>query len=157
MSAELPHVGSAAPDFTAPVSAEENLTLSDLKGQTVVLYFYPKDSTPGCTTEACDFRDNIARLTSLNVKVIGVSKDSLKRHSNFATKHELPFPLVSDENTTICEDYGVWKEKSMYGKTFMGIERTTLLIDDQGIVRQVWPKVKVKGHVDDVIAAVEAL
>ena len=157
MSTELPQVGSAAPDFTAPVSAEETLTLSDLKGQTVVLYFYPKDSTPGCTTEACDFRDNIARLTSLNVKVIGVSRDSLKRHSNFATKHQLPFPLVSDENTTICEDYGVWKEKSMYGKTFMGIERTTLLIDARGIVRQVWPRVKVKGHVNDVIAAIEAL
>ena len=153
----LPAIGSTAPDFTAPISPERTLTLSDLRGQIVVLYFYPKDSTPGCTTEACDFRDSFTRLTGLNVAVVGVSKDSLKRHHNFSTKYNLPFPLVCDDGTNICENYGVWVEKSMYGKRFMGIERTTFLIDAHGLIRQVWSRVKVKGHVAEVIAAIEQL
>ena len=153
----LPTIGSTAPDFTAPISPEQTLTLSDLMGQIVVLYFYPKDSTPGCTTEACDFRDSFTRLTGLNVAVVGVSKDSLKRHQNFATKYNLPFPLVCDDGTDICEKYGVWVEKSMYGKRFMGIERTTFLIDAHGLIRQIWSRVKVKGHVAEVIAAIEQL
>lgn len=149
--------GKKAPAFALPRDGGEKISLKDFKGKPVVLYFYPKDMTPGCTTEACDFRDLHPDFEKLDAAVIGISKDSVKRHDNFRTKHELPFALASDEDGDVCERYGVWKEKSMYGKTFMGIERTTVLIDGNGVVRRIWPKVKVKGHAEEVLDAVRAL
>jgi len=128
-----------------------------LKGRPVILYFYPKDSTPGCTTEACDFRDLTPDFSKIDAEIVGVSKDSVKRHDNFKAKHELPFSLVSDEDGDVCERYGVWVEKNMYGRKFMGIERATFLIDAKGVVRKIWRKVKVKGHAEDVLEAVKAL
>ncbi len=142
--------GSQAPDFTLPTDGNGEITLSSLKGQKVVLYFYPKDNTPGCTTEACGFNDALPEFDKLNATVIGISKDSVKKHDNFKGKYDLKFTLASDENGDICERYGVWKEKSMYGKTFMGIERTTFLIDEDGKITHIWPKVKVKGHIEEV-------
>lgn len=150
-------IGDAAPDFNMPVPGGKAASLHDLKGKNIVLYFYPKDSTPGCTQEAKDFRDNIEIFNELNTEIIGVSKDSISSHAKFAEKHCLPFRLGSDETSGVCEAYGVWKEKSMYGKKYIGIERTTLLIDGNGIIRQIWPKVKVTGHVDEVIKALKAL
>jgi len=150
-------IGDKAPDFRLPTDGGGELGLVDLKGKTVVLYFYPKDSTPGCTTEAEDFRDRIADFERAGAAIVGASKDSIKRHDNFKAKHDLPFPLISDEGGSLCEDYGVWKKKKLYGREFMGIERTTFLIDGDGVVRQVWRKVKVKGHADAVLEAVQAL
>jgi len=152
-----PQPGDKAPDFTAPTDGGDALTLSSLKGKNVVLYFYPKDDTPGCTTEACGFRDNMAALAGSGTVVLGVSRDSVKRHDNFKAKYELPFRLVSDEDGAICEAYGVWVEKVNYGRTYMGIERATFLIDAKGVVRQVWRKVRVKGHVEAVCEAAAAL
>ncbi len=143
--------GAVAPDFTLPGDGGAQISLSDFKGQKVVLYFYPKDDTPGCTTESCDFRDNLSALNDLNAAVIGVSKDSPQSHDKFKAKHGLNFPLASDAEGDVCERYGVWKEKSMYGKTYMGIERTTFLIGEDGRIERVWNKVKVKDHVRDVI------
>lgn len=149
-------IGGTAPDFALPDDNGGTLALSDLRGKKVVLYFYPKDDTPGCTLEAQDF----ARLHDAFVKtgtaVVGVSKDDVKKHGKFKAKYCLPFPLVSD-NAQMCEDYGVWVEKSMYGKKYMGIERTTLLIDAQGIITRIWPKVKVTGHAEEVLEAVQRL
>jgi len=150
-------VGDTAPNFTLPTDGGRELSLADLKGKKVVLYFYPKDSTPGCTTQAQGFRDLKDDFEAANCIVIGASKDSIKRHDNFKTKQELNFDLVSDENSDLCETYGVWQEKSMYGKTFWGIVRTTFLIDENGVIQAVWPKVKVKGHVEDVLDRVKAL
>lgn len=150
-------VGDQAPDFTLPTDGGRELSLAELKGKKVVLYFYPKDSTPGCTTQAQGFRDLKDQFDAANCVVVGVSKDSIKRHDNFKAKQELNFDLVSDENSDLCEQYDVWKEKSMYGKTFWGIVRTTFLIDEDGIVRTIWPKVKVKGHVEEVLEAVKSL
>ena len=150
-------VGDIAPDFTAPIQGNGELTLSSLKGQAVVLYFYPKDSTPGCTTEACDFRDAQSDFAKLNAKVIGVSKDSIKRHDNFIAKNTLNFDLVADLDGEICEAYGVWVLKKLYGREYMGIERATFLIDAQGVVQKIWRKVKVKNHVAEVKAALEEL
>ncbi|KLN59566.1 alkyl hydroperoxide reductase [Kiloniella spongiae] len=150
-------IGDLAPDFTAPIQGNEELSLSSLKGQAVVLYFYPKDSTPGCTTEACDFRDAQPDFTKLNAKVIGVSKDSVKRHDNFIAKNTLNFDLVADLDGEICEAYGVWILKKLYGREYMGIERATFLIDAKGIVQRIWRKVKVKNHVEEVKSALEAL
>jgi peroxiredoxin Q/BCP len=133
------------------------VSLKDLMGKNVVLYFYPKDSTPGCTTEACAFRDLMPDFSKVDAEVIGVSKDSIKRHDNFKAKYELPFLLASDADGDVCERYGVWVEKSMYGKKFMGIERATFLIDGKGKVRKVWRKVKVAGHAEAVLEAVQAL
>ena len=149
--------GDKAPDFDLPTNNGGSLSMKALKGKTVVLYFYPKDMTPGCTTEAEDFRDHIKDFEKAGAVVVGVSKDSVKRHDNFTAKHELPFQLVSDEEGHLCEDYGVWLEKSMYGKKFMGIQRATFIIDGSGVIQHVWPKVKVKGHVTDVLATVQAL
>jgi peroxiredoxin Q/BCP len=143
--------GDKAPSFTMPVDDDSNISLSDFAGQNLILYFYPKDDTPGCTTEACDFSENLSQFNTLDTAVIGVSKDSVAKHKKFKTKHNLNFPLASDEHTSVCEDYGVWTEKSMYGKTYMGIERTTFLIDGTGVIQHVWPKVKVKGHIEDVL------
>jgi thioredoxin-dependent peroxiredoxin len=149
--------GSAAPDFTLPRDGGANVTLSTLRPGKVVLYFYPKDDTPGCTLEAQDFNARLAEFTAARTTVIGISKDSVKSHDKFCKKHGLGIILASDENGTTCEDYGVWLEKSMYGKTYMGIERTTVLIDGVGKVARVWNKVSVKGHADEVLAAAKAL
>ena len=134
--------GKKAPAFSG---------LKDAKGQWLVLYFYPKDNTSGCTTEACDFRDNMKRLSSKKVVVIGVSPDSAKSHDKFIEKYDLNFTLIADEDKKVCEKYDVWKEKSMYGRKYMGVVRTTYLIDPKGKIVHTWPKVKVKGHVDDVL------
>lgn len=149
--------GQIAPDFTLPRDGGGSLTLSALRPGKVVLYFYPKDDTPGCTLEAQDFSARLADFTAAGCTVIGVSKDSVKAHDKFCQKHALSIILVSDEAGHTCEAYGVWLEKSMYGKTYMGIERTTVLIDAAGMVAQVWNKVSVKGHADEVLAAVRAM
>ncbi|MBW6419477.1 thioredoxin-dependent thiol peroxidase [Celeribacter sp. PS-C1] len=149
-------LGTTAPDFTLPRDGGSDVTLSDLKGQKVVIYFYPKDNTPGCTTEALDFTALKSEFEAAGVAVFGISKDSVKKHENFCAKHDLGIPLLSDENGTVCEDYGVWAEKKMYGKTFWGITRATYLIDEEGKIAQVWPKVKVAGHAADVLEASKA-
>lgn len=149
--------GQTAPDFTLPRDGGTTITLSALRPGKVVLYFYPKDDTPGCTLEAQDFTARLADFTAAGATVIGLSKDSVKAHDKFCKKHGLSIVLASDEGGTTCEDYGVWLEKSMYGKIYMGIERTTVLIDSAGVVAQVWNKVSVKGHADEVLAAVRAL
>ena len=146
-----------APDFTLPTDGNGNLSLSSLKGKKIVVYFYPKDDTSGCTTQACGFRDHLPDFTGIDAVVIGISKDSVKSHDKFKTKHGLNFILASDENNDTCERFGVWKEKSMYGKKYMGIERSTFLINAAGIIRQEWRNVKVPGHVEAVLAAVKAL
>lgn len=149
--------GDMAPDFTLPRDGGGDLTLSALRPRKVVLYFYPKDDTPGCTLEAQDFTARVADFDAAGTVVIGVSKDSIKAHDKFCKKHGLRIALVSDEQGHTCEDYGVWVEKSMYGKTYMGVERTTFLIDGAGKVARVWNKVSVKGHADEVLAAAQAL
>jgi peroxiredoxin Q/BCP len=149
--------GSTAPDFTLPRDGGATVTLSSFRPGKVVLYFYPKDDTPGCTLEAQDFNARLAEFTAAGATVIGVSKDSVKSHDKFCKKHGLSIVLASDETGHTCEDYGVWVEKSMYGKTYMGVERTTVLIDGAGKVARVWNKVSVKGHADEVLAAVKAL
>jgi peroxiredoxin Q/BCP len=149
--------GQTAPDFTLPRDGDASVTLSALRPGKVVLYFYPKDDTPGCTLEAQDFNARLAEFAAAGATVIGISKDSVKSHDKFCRKHGLSIILASDEGGHTCEDYGVWLEKSMYGKTYMGIERTTVLIDGAGKVAQVWNKVSVKGHADEVLGAVKAL
>ena len=149
------HPGDTAPDFTLPRADGEAVTLSDLQGP-VVLYFYPRDDTPGCTKQAIAFTDRQADFAAHGATILGVSKDPLPSHEKFAAKHDLKIALLSDAEGTVCEDYGVWVDKKMYGKTFKGIERTTFLICDGAIVR-VWPKVKVPGHVDEVLDAVKGL
>lgn len=149
--------GTPAPDFTLPRDGGGEIALSALRGRKVVLYFYPKDDTPGCTTEALDFTARAADFAAANTMVIGISKDSVKKHEKFVAKHGLGIALASDELGQTCEDYGVWVEKSMYGKTYLGIERSTFLIDAAGKVVQVWRKVTVKGHADEVLAAARAL
>lgn len=149
--------GAKAPDFSLPSSEGKNVKLSDFKGQTVVLYFYPKDDTPGCTQEACDFRDSIKEFKKKGAMVLGVSPDSLKKHDKFIEKFKLPFPLLSDEEKKVLNQYGVWKEKSMYGRKYMGVERTTVVIDPQGKIARIFPKVKVTGHSDEVLEAVTLL
>jgi len=146
-----------APDFTLPRDGGGSVTLSALRPGKVVLYFYPKDDTPGCTLEAQDFNARLADFTAAGATVIGISKDSVKSHDKFCKKHGLGIVLASDEGSTTCEDYGTWVEKSMYGKTYMGITRATFLIGGDGKVAKVWPKVSVKGHADEVLAAVQAL
>ena len=148
-------VGSMAPNFTLASDTGETVTLSDLKGKKVVLYFYPKDNTSGCTKEACDFRDALPDFDRQNVVVLGVSKDSLKSHASFRQKQNLNFPLLSDETCEVCEKYGVWVEKSMYGRKYMGIDRATFLIDEQGTVQAVWRKVKVPGHIDNILKSID--
>ena len=150
-------IGHPAPDFTLPRDGGETITLSALRPGKVVLYFYPKDDTPGCTLEAQDFTALAAEFAGAGTTVIGVSKDSVKAHDKFCKKHGLSVILASDETGQTCEDYGVWGEKSMYGKVYMGITRATVLIDGAGNVAQVWPKVSVKGHADEVLAAARAL
>ena len=143
--------GDKAPDFTATTDGGETVKLKDLRGKKVVLYFYPKDNTPGCTQEACDFRDSITKFRRKGVVVLGVSPDSVKSHKKFKAKFDLPFPLLADEDHAIAEAYGAWQEKSMYGKKYMGIVRSTFLIDEKGKIAEVHEKVKVKGHVDQLL------
>ena len=152
--AEL-NIGSVAPDFTLPTDNKGEVTLSSLKGRKIVLFFYPKDDTPGCTKEACGFRDELPQFEAENAKIIGISKCSVKKHDKFKTKHELNFPLASDENGNVCEQYGVWVEKNMYGRKYMGIERSTFLIDEDGKISAIWRKVKVPGHVEEVREALK--
>ncbi len=147
-------IGNRAPSFKMPADDGSTLESKNLKGRNVVLYFYPKDDTPGCTKEAIAFRDHIKNFEKLNTIIVGVSKDSVKKHEKFKAKYDLNFSLGSDEEADVCEKFGVWKEKSMYGRTYMGIERSTFLIDSTGTLRAEWRKVKVPGHVEEVIAAV---
>jgi peroxiredoxin Q/BCP len=149
--------GATAPDFTLPTDSGGSVTLSALKGQTIILYFYPKDDTTGCTSEACGFRDAEASFKGAKSKVIGISKDSVASHDKFKKKYNLPFTLASDKDGHVCEDYGTWAEKSMYGRKYFGIERTTFLIGADGVIKQVWNKVKVSGHVAEVLKAAGAL
>jgi len=149
--------GTTAPLFELPRDGGETIKLDDLKGQNVVLFFYPRDDTSGCTKEAIGYTENLAAFETANTRVLGISKDSIKKHDKFRDKHGLGVALLSDENSTVCEDYGVWVEKSMYGKTYMGIERSTYLIDATGKITNVWRKVKVAGHVDAVLAAAQAI
>jgi peroxiredoxin Q/BCP len=149
--------GDRAPDFTLPTDGDGSITLSMLAGKKVVLYFYPKDDTSGCTAEACAFRDSFPDFDGAGAVVIGISKDSVAAHDKFKKKHALPFLLASDANSAVCEKYGVWVEKSMYGRKYMGIERSTFLIDEQGTIRGVWRKVKVPGHAAAVLQAARAL
>jgi peroxiredoxin Q/BCP len=157
MTTQIPEPGTAAPDFTLPRDGGESVTLSSFRPGKVVLYFYPKDDTPGCTLEAQDFTARAAEFAAAGTTVIGISKDSVKAHDKFCKKHGLQIILASDEEGQTCEDYGVWAEKSMYGKTYMGITRATFLIDGTGKIARVWPKVSVKGHADEVLAAAQAL
>ena len=149
--------GQPAPDFTTPRDGGGTLTLSDLRPKAVVLYFYPKDDTSGCTREALDFTAHASAFDAAGAVVVGVSKDPVKAHDRFIAKHDLGIALVSDAESDICERYGTWAEKSMYGKKYMGIERTTVLIDGAGKVVRVWNKVKVPGHVAEVLEAVKGL
>lgn len=146
-------VGKKAPGFTLFDSDNSKVSLSDFKGKKVVLYFYPKDMTPGCTKEACDFRDGFPNFQKLKAVILGVSIDLVGLHKKFKDKYELPFVLLSDADKKVVQQYGVWKEKSMYGRKYMGIERTTFVIDADGVIRKIFQKVKVSGHADEVMQA----
>jgi peroxiredoxin Q/BCP len=148
----IPQAGSKAPEFELPDHTGKTVSLSQFAGKNVVLYFYPKDDTPGCTVEACNFRDEHSALEKAGAVVLGVSPDTTKSHQKFATKFSLPFPLLADTEHKVAEAYGAWGEKSNYGRTYMGIIRSTFLIDPQGNVKHVWPKVKVNGHVNEVLS-----
>jgi peroxiredoxin Q/BCP len=148
-------VGQKAPDFTLLNDSGKPVKLSDLKGKAIVLYFYPKDDTPGCTKEACAFRDGLSEIKDRGAEVFGVSADSVESHKKFRKKFELNFPLLADTEKKVVEAYGVWKEKSMYGKKYMGIERTTFIIDKLGKISHIFPKVKVDEHYDQVLEALE--
>lgn len=149
-------IGDTVPDFSAPATSGLNFKLSDYKGKSnLVLYFYPKDSTPGCTTEGKDFRDRYDEFQSLDTEIFGISKDSMKRHDNFKAKQEFPFELISDESGEVCELFGVWQLKKTFGKEYMGIVRSTFLINKEGVVQQIWDKVKVKGHAEEVLETIK--
>jgi peroxiredoxin Q/BCP len=149
--------GTPAPNFKLPDQNGKEHVLEKFRGQWIVLYFYPKDMTPGCTTEACTFRDEFPRFKSANALVFGISKDSVQRHAKFAEKYQLPFTLLSDESGDTCAKYDVWKEKSLYGKKYMGIVRSTYIIDPQGNIAKVYPKVKVKEHASEVLSDLDDL
>ncbi len=153
----MPDIGEIAPDFTLPRDGGGSVTLSALRPKAVALYFYPKDDTPGCTVEALDFTAQAATFDAAGATILGISKDPVTAHDKFVKKHSLGIALVSDEASDTCERYGTWVEKSMYGKTYMGIERTTVLIDGSGKIARIWRKVKVEGHAAEVLAAVRAL
>ena len=148
-------VGQKAPDFTVMNDKGEKVKLSDYKGKKIVLYFYPKDDTPGCTKEACAFRDGISKIKAKGAVVLGVSPDSVESHKKFRDKFELNFPLLADTDKKVVETYGTWKEKSMYGRKYMGVERTTFIIDEQGKISHIFPKVKVGEHYDEVLEALK--
>jgi peroxiredoxin Q/BCP len=149
-----PVLNRVAPDFKCPATGDQTIHLKSLRGKKVVIYFYPKDSTPGCTTEGQDFRDLHARFRRRNTVILGVSRDSLASHEKFKAKQKFPFDLLSDPDETLCRKYDVIKEKSLYGRKFMGVERSTFLIDEKGKLRKEWRKVKVKGHAAEVLDAV---
>lgn len=150
-------LGKAAPDFSMPTDGGGSVSLSGLKGHWAVLYFYPKDDTPGCTKEAIAFTDHIKAFDALGAKIIGISRDTVAKHDKFKAKHELLVTLASDEDGKMTEAYGVWVEKSMYGKTYMGIQRATVLLNPAGEVAHIWPKVKVKEHAEDVLETLKSL
>lgn len=150
-------IGDKAPDFDLPGDGGKKVKLSALKGRTVIVYFYPKDDTPGCTKEACGFNDALPDFGKAKAEVIGISRDSVASHDKFAGKYKLRFRLASDEDGKACEAYGTWVEKSMYGRKYMGIERATFLVDAKGVIRGIWRKVKVPGHVEEVLAAARGL
>ena len=150
-------VGDKAPDFTIATDGGGTFCLSEMMGHNVIIYFYPKDDTPGCTKEACEFRDSLPGFSKSSLKIIGISKDTVAKHDKFTSKYELPFTLGADVEGAVCEAYGTWVEKSMYGRQYMGIERATFLVDREGVVQGIWRKVKVKGHVEEVLAAVQNL
>ncbi|MCW8829088.1 MAG: thioredoxin-dependent thiol peroxidase [Gammaproteobacteria bacterium] len=150
-------LGKKVPDFTLPATGVQEISLKQLKGKNVVLYFYPKDSTPGCTTEGQDFRDNYESFRQHNTEILGISRDGIKSHENFKARQGFPFELLSDKDETVCQLFDVIKEKNLYGKKVMGVERSTFLIDAKGVLRQEWRKVKVKEHVQEVLEAVKAL
>lgn len=149
--------GKKVPAFTLPATGETKLGLGDFKGRKLVLYFYPKDDTPGCTTEGQGFRDLYKAFRDAGAEIVGVSRDSVASHEKFKAKHQFPFPLISDADEKLCSVFNVMREKNMYGRKVMGVERSTFLIDGQGVLREEWRKVKVPGHVDQVLAAVKAL
>jgi len=149
-------IGDKAPDFILPTDGAGTVRLSDLKGQNVVLYFYPKDDTSGCTAEACQFRDLFPKFGRTDATVIGISRDSIVSHDKFKKKYKLPFTLAADEQGKVTERYGVWVQKSMYGRKYMGIERSTFLVDGKGVIRGIWRKVKVPGHAEEVLNAIKA-
>ena len=153
----MPEISQPAPDFTLPATGGGDITLSALKGKAVVLFFYPRDDTPGCTKEAIGFSADLATFEAAGARVFGISRDTIAKHDKFTAKHDLTVPLLSDENGSVTESYGVWVEKNMYGKKSMGIERATYLIAADGTVARIWRKVKVPGHVDEVLEAVRAL
>ncbi len=144
-------VGDKAPDFTLSSDQNKKISLKDLRGKSVILYFYPKDDTPGCTREACDFRDMIKQFDKQNTVILGVSKDNPARHQKFKEKYTLPFTLLADENGDVCAAYGVIDKKSLFGKTFLGIKRSTFLIDPEGTIQTIWRNVKVTGHIEKVL------
>ena len=146
--------GDSAPEISLQTDAGEPFLLSSLKGKNVVLYFYPKADTPGCTTESCEFRDASPKLTKANTVIVGVSPDTTKAQAKFKQKFDLPFALLADLDHAAAESYGVWKEKSMYGKKYMGVDRTTFVISPEGIIKKIFPKVKVEGHAEEVLAAI---
>jgi peroxiredoxin Q/BCP len=150
-------VGDKAPDFTLPTDGGGKISLKSLKGKPIVLYFYPKDDTSGCTAEACAFRDAMPDFSKIKAQIVGISRDPVASHDKFKKKYQLSFPLASDEDGKVCEAYGTWVEKSMYGRKYMGIDRSTFLIDDKGVIRDIWRKVKVPGHAAEVLKAVQAL
>lgn len=152
-----PELNKPAPAFDLPATGDQNISLASLKGSKLVLYFYPRDATPGCTTESQNFRDSVDMFTAAGAIILGISQDSIASHEKFKAKQAMPFDLLSDETGEICRAYDVIKLKKMYGKEFEGIERSTFLIDEKGILRHSWLKVKVPGHVDEVLAATQAL
>ena len=153
----IPAVGAPAPDFTASTDSGATLSLADLRGRPVVLYFYPRDDTPTCSAQACEFRDQFPRFDAAGAVVVGVSTDTVRSHARFREKYALPFTLVADPDHAIAEAWGVWQEKSMYGRKYMGIVRTTFLVDARGRIARVWERVRTKGHGEDVAQAVAAL
>ena len=157
MSDTTPAATDTAPDFTLPRDGGGEVSLSDLRGAPVVLFFYPRDDTPGCTKESIGFSQHLQEFADAGAQVFGISKDTVAKHDKFVAKYELTVPLLSDAEGSICEDYGVWVEKNMYGRKSMGIERSTFLIDAEGRIARVWRKVKVDGHVAEVLEAVRAL
>ena len=150
-------VGKRVANFTLPATGDKMLSLNDFKGARLVLYFYPKDNTPGCTLEGQNFRDAYQDFRNANTEILGVSRDSVRKHENFCTKQSFPFDLLSDEEEVLCKQFDVIKEKKLYGRTYMGIERSTFLIDSDGVLRNEWRKVRVSGHVDAVLQAVQSL
>lgn len=153
----MPDISQPAPDFTLPVTGGEDVTLSALQGKAVVLFFYPRDDTPGCTKESIGFSEHLDAFNEAGALVFGISRDTMAKHDKFTAKHDLTVPLLADVEGTVTESYGVWVEKNMYGKKSMGIERATYLIDPKGNIANIWRKVKVPGHVEEVLEAVRAL